>query len=351
VADEIRKVSRRVARGYGGQAIPTLEMLAADLEGSDHRLLGTDLLAAFPPEAVIPDADSRLHGGGVRALQLARDVLVFVPVLVTWWQLRFALEAYNAAVAAAQAQHQATTSFLLGWIRGFDGKTWSLASSALLVAVVIALIIGMTVVAESWQALQGQRESHEADRAWLASLLVQGTLLLTQVRRPAAGTFTRVDIQSMVEAFYQNSARLSVELTKTRDQIAEVLATGPAAQFTKAIEDWRRSASALEALGQSLTVPSEILGRLQEIQRDFSQSGQQLADNLRNLVRQLGDQTLAAGQEAAAHTQLARDVSGATREVGQAFDTFTARLEQLGSLVSDLREAIENTRMTRQEEW
>jgi hypothetical protein len=328
----------------------TLEMLAQDLKAGGPSLAGTSLVMTVPPALLLPDATVR-SDSWVRRVEVLRDLLVFVPVLVTWWQLRYALEAYNRSVVAAQRDHTTAVSFLLGWQRGFNGQTWPLSRSALIVVLIITLVIASTLVCSFWRGRIEAANSRSSDRSKLADLLMEGTLLLTKASRSGTSEFTRADIESMVRGFYENSDRLTNALQDTGKQINDSLQSGPGSRLEKAIREWSESASALRDLGRSLTVPSELLAKLQELERALAASSLRLTTEVASLVSQLGEQTEAAGHEAAAHIQMARDVSDATTQVGRAFDTFTARLEQLGSLVDELRLLVDRTRMTGNEDW
>jgi hypothetical protein len=331
------------------QAGSALAGLAHDLSSNAVDLTGTDLVSAFPPQVLLPDAPSHADQW-VHRLDLVRDLLVFFPVLVTWWQLRFALEAYNASVAQAERQHQTAASFLLGWERGFGGKVWPLSTSALIVALIIALIIGCTLAAHVWYGRIESANSLDRQRTELADLLCQGTLLLAQVRRPA-GTFTRADIERMVEGFYKNSSKLSDALLESGQQISDSLQSGPASLLHKALKEWSGAAEALRDLGRSLTVPTSVLSKITELERDLAATSVRLSSDVQGLVGQLGEHTEAAGREAVAHMQMARDVSNATDEVRRALDTLSIRLETLGGLVDELRLAVEQNRGPHPDDW
>jgi hypothetical protein len=327
----------------------TLAVLAHDLQTNARALTGMDLVSAFPPQLLLPEA-TRPDDRWVRGLELGRDLLVFLPVLVTWWQLRAALQAYNKTVAQAERQHTTAVSFLLGWQRGFDHEVWPLSTSALIVAVIITLIIVSTLAAHVWHARIDAANSRAREREHVADLLAQGTLLLAQVRRPA-GTFTRADIERMVQGFYENSGQLSAALRESGQQISDSLQSGPASLMEKALKEWSAAAAALRDLGESLKVPTVVLDKLSELQRDLAVSSVRLSSGVDSLVGQLGEHTEAAGREAVAHMQMARDVSGATDEVRRALDTLSLRLETLGGLVDELRLAVEQARGPDPDDW
>jgi len=216
--------------------------------------------------------------------------------------------------------------------------------------VIITLIIVSTLAAHVWHARIDAANSRAREREHVADLLAQGTLLLAQVRRPA-GTFTRADIERMVQGFYENSGQLSAALRESGQQISDSLQSGPASLMEKALKEWSAAAAALRDLGESLKVPTVVLDKLSELQRDLAVSSVRLSSGVDSLVGQLGEHTEAAGREAVAHMQMARDVSGATDEVRRALDTLSLRLETLGGLVDELRLAVEQARGPDPDDW
>ncbi len=334
------------SRGSG-----TLGRLAEELSGDGSALIGTDLITAFPPTTLLPDVTA--HGyKGVRRLELFRDLLVFLPVLVTWWELRLALEAYQKSVIAAG--RGPAVSFLLGWQRGFGGAALPLSQTALIVVAIIAVVIGCTAVAHFWRDQVDAANSHASQRDQLGGLLAEGTLLLTKIGQPGTESFTRSDIRRVVRGFYDTTAQLTSALQETSGrieqtgkQIVEALQTGPGSRLAKALDDWSGAARELRELGRSLAMPAETLAKLAELQRLVDTSALRMENSTQGLIAELGEYTQAAGQEAAAHIQMAANVSTATHEVRNALDTLATRLERLGTLV----EEFDRTRLAGSEDW
>jgi len=321
----------------------TLRNLANELASDGSALIGTDLITAFPPTVLLPDTTVRGYKG-VRLLELFRDLLVFLPVLVTWWELRLALEAYATSIEVAASHHTSAVSFLLGWQRGFDHQTLPLSQTALIVVVIIAFIIGCTAVAHFWRDQVDAVNSRASDRDQLAGLLTEGTLLLTKISQPGTSSFNRTDVRRMVQGFYDTTGRLTSALQETAQhiegtgkQIEDALRTGPGSRLAKALDDWSAAAVALRDLGHSLTAPTEVLAKLAELQRLVDVSSLRMESGIQGLIGQLGEYTQAAGEEAAAHIRMANNVSVATHQVRAALDTLGERLERLSVLVAELR--------------
>lgn len=342
--DQLKAVGAAVGRlASQNHSDSALRKLASELASDGSALIGTDLITAFPPVVLLPDAT--VHGyKGVRLLELFRDLLVFLPVLVTWWELRLALEAYAKSVAVAASQHTPAISFFLGWQRGFDNQTLPLSQTALIVVVIIAFIIGCTAVAHFWRNQIDTSNSRASQRDQLGGLLVEGTLLLTKISQPGTSSFNRTDIRRMMQGFYDTTGQLTSALQETAQhiegtgkQIEEALRTGPGSRLAKALDDWSAAAMALRDLGRSLTAPTEVLAKLAELQRLVDVSSLRMENGIQGLIGELGEYTQAAGEEAAAHIRMANDVSAATHQVRAALDTLGERLERLGVLVEELR--------------
>lgn len=90
-----------------------------------------------------------------RVVTVTRNVLVFVPVLITWWAISEATAAYGRYVAALKERGTAeSTSFLEFWESGGVGvidpalpKFWRITDVAIKDALIIAAIIFLTFVA------------------------------------------------------------------------------------------------------------------------------------------------------------------------------------------------------------
>jgi hypothetical protein len=141
-----------------------------------------DLFAAFLGEAsYIPDGG---RGRIWRAVDSATQVLVFVPIAVTWFGLAWAAWVYRESVAAGQLRGE---SFLQAWQTGFGGRLPGLltfdklAISTFSLVFTLIVMTALHVVRQRWVAEPRQAE------LWrnLTDALVGADLVLAPYRLPA----------------------------------------------------------------------------------------------------------------------------------------------------------------------
>jgi hypothetical protein len=110
-----------------------------------------------------------------RVITVTRNVLVFLPVLITWWAISRATEAYGRYIEALKERGEGrTTSFLEFWESGGVGvinpelpKFWRITEVAIKDAWIIAIIIGLTFIAgliESFASAKRQRSESKVEK-------------------------------------------------------------------------------------------------------------------------------------------------------------------------------------------
>lgn len=130
--------------------------------------------AATNPLDLLPVPDAKagsLLSSVARIVTVTRNVLVFAPVLITWWAISEATRAYGRYVdALRQRGSDESTSFLEFWESGGVGiinpplpKFWRITDVAIKDALIIAVIILLTFVAGLLESIaKGRRERAEA---------------------------------------------------------------------------------------------------------------------------------------------------------------------------------------------
>ncbi|QEV20940.1 hypothetical protein [Streptomyces alboniger] len=178
-------------------ALPALEPRGAELTAL-HRDMGTmtrldswaevDLVQTYVRPESVRTPPERTSGRRDRLLEAALGVLVFIPLLITWFGLREAVRAYGEL--ADEDPKQATRPFLQLWQTGFGGHLSSLGrfeNVALMAVLLIALLVGLSV----WHArvrVRAERDDAEREEereqvlAQLASVLTRAQMLLAPYR-------------------------------------------------------------------------------------------------------------------------------------------------------------------------
>lgn len=195
IVKELRRLALLPALGPRSAELTVLHQdVAAD--NQLDRWAEIDLVQAYVrPESVRPVA-GRTSGRRDRLLEAALGVLVFVPLLITWFGLREAVRAYGKL--ADEDPDQATRPFLQLWQSGFGGHLSSAArfeNVALMAVLLIALLVALSV----WHArvrvrTERHEDTQEAEQdkllAELASVLTRTQMLLAAHRSASPQQFT-----------------------------------------------------------------------------------------------------------------------------------------------------------------
>ncbi|MEU5778051.1 hypothetical protein ABZ819_32715 [Streptomyces venezuelae] len=277
-----------------------LSVLHQDLGGSNQldRWAEIDLVQAYVrPESVRAPLD-RSSGRHDRLLEAALGVLVFIPLLITWFGLREAVRAYGEL--ADENPEQATRPFLQLWQSGFGGHLSSLGrfeNVALMAVLLIALLVGLSVwharVRVRTERAEDAREA-EQDRllAELAAVLTRTQMLLASHRSASPQQFT-----AQLTAAAQKMQQVTIKAERSHNAL-----TGATASAVQA-------ADALRLAAQSLTKEVPKLG--------------DAADRINTTLRNGTEETAKAGR---ANAQAARGIVDHVKTAG---DTVEASLKAL----------------------
>ena len=128
---------------FGVENDPYLEGLSNALaKGKDLEVWASNDVMALMPEPKIASTEGAVYS----ALVLLRNVLVFVPVALTWLAVGKATTAFNAYTAKSSAA--SVVNFLQFWQNGYGllSKTWTLSHVADLDFYIIASVIFLTFI-------------------------------------------------------------------------------------------------------------------------------------------------------------------------------------------------------------
>ncbi len=169
LTDEIEGLAGSI-REVDARAAERLSDLSSSLgsEESRTRWADVDLRRAFNTERIAHAWAVKQEGGyasaAIETVARVRNVLVLLPLLVTWFAFYEASRAYDRYLAANP--DEAGQPLLVLWQRGFGGELhwWSRFSQvALIDAAIIGLIIVLTFVSE------GRRDKRDDDIAMTAN--------------------------------------------------------------------------------------------------------------------------------------------------------------------------------------
>ncbi len=205
-----------------------LQDLANSIKTPDGRLrwADVDLWRAFNTDHLAHAYAVRREGGfappSIDIADKLRNVMVFLPIFLTWFALYEATQTYGNYIN--DHPEQIGQPFLLLWQRGFDGDGSFFATSfstvAIIDAVLIALIIGLTFY------VHGRRERSEDainDTAQtfqreLDNVLAEATVALAPDRAGRPAMLAR-SVERLAERFEANSQELLTRLQVEHDRL------------------------------------------------------------------------------------------------------------------------------------
>jgi hypothetical protein len=289
------------------------------------------------PMAVIdPDSLAEQLVGSQRSidwaawLDLARNALIFVPVLLTWAAISQAVEAYEALVSTQK--DLIGLPFLYLWQTGFDGRAgvMTLSRVALLDATVIVLLVILTLVSG---AVRQEGARRRAARFLIARRRVEGPLVDATLALAGALPLGATDaIQRLDEV----GGALLRDLREDRLRLRELgdAQTRQAAELAEATNGLRQTAEQIEVAARVMT---DVAPRLNEALRSVGASQSAVAsaqERLSAAVAALQSKTTEVLQGTTA------TVERYDRAVRTALEPLIVATGVCGAAASELREGV-----------
>ncbi|GAB2717066.1 hypothetical protein [Streptomyces bullii] len=329
-----------------------LSALADDLTQGNR--LGTwaelDLVQSFvrpeslTAEPVGPDPGRPWWRRGPRdgVLEAVLGVLVFVPLLITWYGLREAVRAYGEL--SRERPEEATRPFLQLWQTGFDGHLSALGRFEN-VALMAVLLITLLVLLSVWHArtrTRAEREEevrHAEDERLLgrlASLLTRVQLCLAPHRAASPDQFS----QELTRAAQQLQGLLKRAERSHKSLVDSASAVGDATDalqkaagaLSAEVPGLARAADRVEAAVQAGTAVSE------QVRRDSRDTAQIISDRLQTA----GDEVRSAFASLVAEQKALAVKSAAAAQAAElAAQAVAAGAGRTNDVVDGMREATE----------
>ncbi len=247
--DEIAGMAASLAE-VDARASERLSDLASAVGTDEGRLrwADVDLRRAFNTEHMARAYALKREGVKPKSVDKAdkiRNVLVLMPILLTWFALAEATRAYQRFIETHP--DEVRKPFLLLWQQGFGGELnrWSASFStvALIDAVIIFIIILLTFYSH------GRREEHEENifesaesfQADLDNALAEATVALAPDRAGRPAMLAR-SVDRLADRFEYNSQELLTRLKVEHDRLEAI-----AARREKEFSDFGVFASGMRA--------------------------------------------------------------------------------------------------------
>ena len=280
IAEEIGQLSAMVQEVEPRSSRRLRELATAlTTETGRQRWSDVDLRRAFNTDRLaLAYAVKREGGYAPNSIEIAdkvRNVLVLVPILLTWAALGEAATAYNRYIT--ENPDQANQPFLLLWQRGFGGEASifspTFSTVALIDAVVIIVIILLTFYAHGRREKQEDQISDSAAefQADLDNALAEATVLLSTDKssRPAQLTDS---VERLADTFSTNSQSLLNQLQVEHDRLDHL-----ASRREKEFADFGVFASGMRAGAEEM---HRLLVDLREVSNGLEHALQDLASEV-----------------------------------------------------------------------
>ena len=230
LADEINGLAASLEE-IDSRSTERLRDLASSLSTEEGRLrwADVDLRRAFNSEYLAHFYAVRREGGyaptSVAVADRIRNVLVLLPIALTWFALYESTKSYREYIDAHP--DQISQPFLLLWQRGFDGRGGILAASFSTVAIIDAMIIGVIIALTFYS--HGRREHREESidrtaqkfQADVDNILSEATVALAPDRAGRPAMLAR-SVERLAERFEHNSQELIGRLRAEHDRLESI---------------------------------------------------------------------------------------------------------------------------------
>ncbi|MEV0203875.1 hypothetical protein AB0H97_01600 [Streptomyces sp. NPDC050788] len=331
---------------------PELRTLAADLDAGNRLQTWAelDLVETFVRPESLASVPSGAPSGTPWWRRAPRDgvleavlgVLVFIPLLVTWFGLREAVRAYGEL--SRDNPKQATRPFLQLWQTGFGGHLAAVGrfeNVAMMAVVLITLLVLLSV----WHAHTRTRaERAEEDRqagdeqllGSLASLLSRVQLSIAPHRAASPDQFSREltraaqQLQSLLQKANGSHKRLSDgadAVAKATDALQQA-----AGALTAEVPRLATAATRVEAAVTAGTSATD------QVRQDSKESARLIADQLKSAS---GEVQSAFSSLVAEQKELASKSGAAAHAAEQAALAVAAGAGRTNDVVDGMREATE----------
>nr|BBH93140.1 hypothetical protein KTA_13390 [Thermogemmatispora argillosa] len=304
IQDELEHLEQEV-RTFDEAGAERLAQVQAALSGSGQRTgmawTGLDLRAYLAPDLIVAAYREQRQPKRLlfRLVEGARNVLIFLPIMVTWLGIAQASAAYQAFLKPCLQQRSlcppdAAQSFLYLWQQGFDDRLapiWRLSSVGLIDASLLLIVLLLTL----WALLlerRGEEQREQEVRLFerrLVHAVSEATLALRNQRMALAPGENLADvalrIEQMADTVLATFERLAERIGQNFSEASD--------RFKAVAEELARS---VEGINQRFAQQFDLGQKLLEHLADLLDGSGRLASELQGAARTLQEATLTIAQ-------------------------------------------------------
>lgn len=317
---------------------------ALSSESGRQRWSDVDLSRAFNTDRLSYIYALRREGGfapaSIEVADKIRNVLVLVPILLTWAALADASISYNRYIEKNPSE--AGTPFLLLWQRGFGNESGFLSTSFSTVAIIDAVVIVVMILLTLYT--HGRRERQEdlisdtsaAFQAEFDNVLAEATVILAGDRsnRPAQLTDS---VERLADRFERSSQELLTQLQVEHDRLEHL-----AGQREKEVADFGMFATGMrsgaEEMHRLLVDLRQVSSGLETALEDLSSEVSAAGDQQRSLLTAVTNLERMTSSSIQSDQAVTRQISQAANTLGETADKAMSGAEaaaQAGRIASD----------------
>lgn len=331
LANEVRSTDQSAAA--------RLEMMADTVDTGTYvgALAELDLFEMINIDLIVDEYRNQQQSGGfIKGLEVARDVLIFAPIIVTWTGIAFATSAYQALLSQClqNCPDQVSQPFLYLWQQGFAGRLFApdllrISSIGFIDASILLFILLSTLIITTQLDRRNRQQEAKAQElhAKLTHALMRTSVYLRDLSAPLISPHDNLDdAAKQVDAMAQSVLARFDQLGKTLIGQFDTVTAQMQTEFSSVTQQFKGVA---QQLSQQVTV----------IEKEF---GRQLAESNKHL------DTL--GSLVGGVNQLATDIKGAATilqstngELRQSLNALNGPVTQLAKQQQTLLQAAQQS--------
>ncbi|MEM7125786.1 MAG: hypothetical protein AAF702_05645 [Chloroflexota bacterium] len=297
-----------------------------------------DLYRVLNPERIASSYESQVASvGWVRWFEFLRNVLVILPLAVTWIGISVAVRGYQ--VLLEEQPEQAAQSFIYLWQSGFDGRVWlTLERLAAIDGAILLVVFILSLILAFYSATRQNRGRSEAMRVQydLEEILADADLVLSVSRQPneyqALQRVVKMADQ-VLQSLRQESVRFDKFIFERRNELARLT------DFTQTLEESNTQIShSLDQLTAMNNRSADSISQLLPIMERFAIQSEQYVPTMRETNEQL-EQLINVRMDTLIASQMQTIF-----DLQQHMEAQTAKLEAVSDGLPDLVEGIKEFR-------